>query len=92
MNELRNPFIIDDDEAGEPILRPELSSEDWSLTARTENMTLGMSVPFAPGTVWTVTPSGAIVAGFSDEYSFEIRYPDGLFSPCAAVPSEASPA
>lgn len=71
------PRSLEDDEIGEPILPPELSSQDWSLSARREGMSISMNVPFAPGTVWTVAPTGAVVAGYADEYSFEIRYPDG---------------
>lgn len=72
------PRSLAGDETGEPLLRPALGDdEDWSLTASTENMSIGMGVPFAPGIVWTVAPTGAVIAGHSGEYSFDIRYPDG---------------
>jgi hypothetical protein len=85
-----------EDEVGEPMLRPDLLSEDWSLTARTENMSMSMNVPFAPSTQWTVAPSGAAIVGASDDYSFEIRYPDGRvtrvvkrYEPVPVEPAEA---
>jgi hypothetical protein len=72
------PRSLDGDTAGEPIPRPELEApQGSSLSARSESMSIGMGVPFAPGVQWVVAPSGAVIAGVSDEYSFEIRYPDG---------------
>lgn len=35
------------------------------------------TVPFSPQVHWTLSPSGAVIGGVSDDYSFEIRYPDG---------------
>jgi hypothetical protein len=34
-------------------------------------------VPFAPQKVWSIGRDGALFLGVSDEYRFEIRYPDG---------------
>lgn len=74
------PRSLAADDSGAPILPPDFGFESWSLTARTENMSMSTSVPFAPAAVWTVAPSGAVIAGVSEEYRFEIRYPDGRVS------------
>jgi len=34
-------------------------------------------VPFAPQTVWSIGWDGSLIIGFSDEYRFEIRHPQG---------------
>jgi hypothetical protein len=36
-----------------------------------------MPVPFGPEVVWAMTPQRAIMVGASEEYRFEIHYPDG---------------
>jgi hypothetical protein len=72
------PRSVESDRSGDPILPPDLFDFDpWRLEARTENMFMSSSVPFAPATIWEVAPSGAVIAGVSNEYSFEVRYPDG---------------
>jgi len=72
------PRSLTADETGEPIAEPELEApEGNSLRASGEGISIGMGVPFAPGVRWTVTPGGAVLVGVNDEYSFEIRYPDG---------------
>jgi len=90
------PRSLEADGTGDPIPRPELAAGDWSLTASGEGMSISMGVPFAPAPVWTVAPSGALIAGVADEYSFDIRYPDGSVTrvvkqddPVPVAPEEA---
>jgi len=73
------PRALENDRSGDPFLPPDMGfdSAPWRLEARTENMSMSSTVPFAPGIVWELAPSGAVVTGVSNEYSFEVRYPDG---------------
>jgi hypothetical protein len=36
-----------------------------------------LDVPFGPQEYWTLTHEGALLSGFSEEYRFEVRHPDG---------------
>lgn len=72
------PRSLEADEEGEAIIRPALDAPaSRALTGGGESISVSMGVPFLPGVRWVVAPSGAVVAGVSDAYSFEIRYPDG---------------
>ncbi len=67
----------DDEEDGEPIVAPDFDYEPPQIVARQEGSTSVNNVPFAPQVHWTLSPSGAVIGGVSDDYSFEIRHPDG---------------
>ncbi len=62
---------------GEVIEEPVFDVEDYRLVARGDGPTLGRQVPFAPRVVWALAPSGAVIAGVSEDYSFEIRQAGG---------------
>ena len=71
------PRSVEADRDGDPIPPPDFGFEPWRIQMSRENMRMTSSVPFAPGTVWRLSPSGAMIAGVSTDYSFEIQYPDG---------------
>jgi hypothetical protein len=71
------PQFEDESMEGEPITAPDFDFEPMQLIARREGSTSMNSVPFSPQTHWTLSPSGAVIGGISDDYTFEIRYPDG---------------
>jgi len=71
------PQYEDESMEGEPISAPEFDFEPQQLIARQEGGMSVNSVPFSPTMRWTMSPSGAIIGGVSDDYSFEIHYPDG---------------
>ena len=73
------PRSEDDTQEGEPIFPPELGFDnaEWRIEGRNEGAVAIYSVPFAPSDVWTLSPSGAVIGGVSEDYSFEIRHPDG---------------
>jgi len=84
------------DERGEPIVPPDFGFESWSLTANSTGMNLTTGVPFAPVMRWVLAPSGAVVAGVSDDYRFEIHSRDGrvmvvekAWEPVSVDPAEA---
>jgi hypothetical protein len=84
-------------EEGEPIRPPELDFEQMRIEARREGSTSINSVPFAPSSSWTLAPSGAVIAGVSTDYAFEIHYPDGrvtrvekAWRPIPVEPAEAA--
>jgi len=66
---------------GEPIAQPEFDYEQplfQQVRRSGENVMIMMrSVPFAPGEVWALSPSGAMVGGVATDYSFDIVYPGG---------------
>jgi len=73
----------------EPLLRVEISTGNT-------HMIMGQSIPFVPGVSWTLSPSGAMVAGLAEDYRFEIHYPDGsrtvvekVWEPFPVSPEEA---
>jgi hypothetical protein len=65
---------------GETIMEPESEGPAGQLVAQGDGPTLRMPVPFAPQMEWAVATSGAIIAGTSDDYSFEIRRPGGAMT------------
>lgn len=66
-----------DGPAGEPLLAPAPRSDDYMLINEFGNARMGRPVPFAPKLNWMLSPTGALVSGFSSEYRIEIRHPDG---------------
>ena len=71
------PQFENEDEEGEPIEAPAFDFEEPQIIARRESSTSMNNVPFAPQVHWTLSPTGAVIGGVSDDYSFEIRHPDG---------------
>lgn len=71
------PKYEDEEMEGEPVAAPFADFEPATIVARREGSTSSNGVPFAANRHWTLAPSGAIVGGISDDYSFEVRYPDG---------------
>lgn len=71
------PLFEDEEMEGEPIRPPEFDFEEWQIIGQREGNTSINRVPFSPDISWTLSPSGAVVGGVSDDYSFEIHYPDG---------------
>ena len=69
------------DSAAEPIPRPAFDYEPPRFTReqRTEGnfRVMMMGVPFAADIVWALAPSGALLAGVGNEYSFDITTPGG---------------
>jgi hypothetical protein len=91
------PRFENESEEGEPIRPPELDFEEMRIEARREGSTSINSVPFAPSSSWTLAPSGAVIAGVSTDYTFEIHYPDGrvtrvekAWRPVPVEPAEAA--
>ena len=71
------PLFEGEEMEGEPIAPPEFEFEEWQIIGRSENSTSINNVPFSPQTAWVLSPSGVVIGGVSDDYSFEIHYPDG---------------
>jgi hypothetical protein len=67
--------------AGEPIPQPEFDHEPRAfqqiLRSGDNVMMMMRSVPFEPGTHWSMSPRGAMVAGVATGYTFDIVYPGG---------------
>jgi hypothetical protein len=70
-----------DGPSGDPVDPPDFDfeTERFEVTARTaEYVNVAMwPVPYWPEEEWTMSPTGAMVAGVSNDYSFEIHYPGG---------------
>ena len=66
-----------DGPTSEPLLAPVRQSDDYMLVNEFGNTRVGRPVPFAPMLSWMLSPTGAMAFGFSSEYRFEIREPDG---------------
>lgn len=67
-----------DGSRGERIVGPNLVDwQPWALMAQGNGRSRQQSVPFSPGTVWTLAPSGAVVLAASDTYRIDMRNPDG---------------
>lgn len=66
---------------GEPVPRPEFDYEPPRFTQERREgnnfMVMMRGVPFAADIPWAFASSGAMVAGVSDDYSFDITYPGG---------------
>ncbi len=86
---------------GEPIPRPEFDYEPRRFTRQRRSggrvMVMMQGVPFSPQIVWTLAPSGAMIAGVGREYSFDITYPSGQETrvvkdaePIAVAPAEGA--
>lgn len=67
--------------AGEPIPQPEIEYEQRTfqqIRRSGDNVMMSIrSVPFSPTLQWALSPSGAMIAGVSSNYSFDIIYPAG---------------
>jgi hypothetical protein len=50
---------------------------EWTVIARSENSESANTIPYAPDAMWTMTPYGAMVGGVSEQYRFDVRWPDG---------------
>lgn len=59
------------------IAGPEFDPSPWYMIASSGGRERGMVVPHGPDPMVGAMPTGAIVRGTSDTYSFEIEYPDG---------------
>ena len=83
---------------GEPIPRPEFDYEPRRFTRERRSggnvMVMMQGVPFSPQIVWTLAPSGAMIAGVGREYSFDITYPSGQVTRVVkdAKPIDVAPA
>ena len=86
---------------GEPIPRPEFDYEPRRFTRERRSggnvMIMMQGVPFSPQIVWSLAPSGAMIAGVGREYSFDITYPSGQVTrvvkdgePIAVAPAEGA--
>jgi hypothetical protein len=66
---------------GEAVPRPEFDYEPPRFTQERREgnnfMVMMRGVPFAADIPWAFSPSGAMIAGVSDDYSFDIIYPGG---------------
>jgi len=71
------PQYEDEEMEGTAIEPPDFDYEPPELVAQREGSMSVNSVPFSPQEHWRLAPSGALVAGVADDYSFDIRYPDG---------------
>jgi hypothetical protein len=62
---------------GEPVtermMLPGLEYTRWTFTSRGREVE---AVPWAPRIVWGISPVGALLAGASEDYRFQVRYPD----------------
>ncbi len=69
---------------GEPIPRPVFDYEPPRFTQERRQggnvMVMMRSVPFAADIPWAFSPSGAMISGVSDAYSFDIIYPGGAIT------------
>ena len=87
--EMRAPMMIQmgmiprglADGGAEPILQPTFDYQPPSFTreqrSASEVRIMMMPVPFAAQIVWALAPSGALIAGVGNEYSFDITTPGG---------------
>jgi hypothetical protein len=89
----------DEDEAaqGEPLEAPFADFEPAHLTARAGRSMSTLTVPLTADRHWTLAPSGAMIGGISDDYSFEVHHPDGAvtrivksWEPVPVAPDEAA--
>ncbi len=71
------PMFEDESMSGDSIAPPDFPDEPARLEARSGGSMSINTVPFTAQGVWALSPSGAVISGFSDGYTFEIRYPDG---------------
>jgi hypothetical protein len=83
---------------GDTLAEPVYDFKEWKIIARQEGGgTSTSSVPFSPQIEWNVSRSRVIVSGVSDEYSFELLFPDGSrtvikrdYDPVPVDPDEAA--
>lgn len=57
---------------------PDFDFEEAQLVYRTENGVSARNVPYYPSVEWVLGPSGAMIAGVSDEYRIDVHRPDGV--------------
>ena len=84
--------------SGDTLAEPLYDFKEWKLIARQEGGgTSTSNVPFSPEVVWNASQSRIIVSGISDEYRFEVRFPDGRlniierdYDPVPVHPDEAA--
>ena len=90
------PKYEDESVEGESVEPPFADFEPARIVARREGSTSSNNVPFSANRHWALAPSGAVIGGISDDYSFEVRYPDGsvtriekAWQPVPVAPEEA---
>ena len=66
-----------DGSRGEIIEQPDLPSTPVRMVASDGRLVRDEPAPFHPQPVYAYAPTGEMLAGFSDAYRFEVRYPDG---------------
>lgn len=75
------PRNVDNGAAAEPIFPPGYDYEPrvFEQQLRMGDMTINVThaVPFSPTMQWALSPKGAMVAGVSSDYSFDIVHRDG---------------
>jgi len=59
------------------LLAPVFDFEEWRIEIRGENQFISNNVPFSPTAEWAMTPLMTFVGGVSDDYRFDIFFPDG---------------
>jgi len=83
---------------GDTLAEPEVDFQQWQLVAQDPggDGTSVNNVPFSPGTHWTYSRDRKIIGGVSEEYRFEVRWPDGRvfiverdYDPVPVAPEEA---
>ncbi len=63
---------------GDTLAEPEVDFEEWQLIAQSsDHGTSVNTVPFSPGANWTWSRDRKIIGGVSEQYRFEVRWPDG---------------
>ncbi len=82
---------------GEPFLVPDFEFDRVQLEARFGRRSSGALIPFYPAVRWGMGQTGAMVAGLSDDYRFEVHNLDGsaivvhkAWEPVPVQPAEAA--
>ena len=65
-----------DGPVGEPMPLPEFEYERWTIVSR--GQVVDTAIPWTPQVAWAIAPEGALVAGASDDYAFQVRYADSV--------------
>ncbi|MFO7769589.1 MAG: 6-bladed beta-propeller [bacterium] len=65
---------------GDTLMAPEYDFEEWQIRGQSENSVAINSVPFAPQSHWTMSPTRAMIGGVSDDYRVEVRRQDGTMT------------
>ena len=66
-----------DGATGDTLRPPAFENEAAYVVARREGSSSRRRVPFTPEVLWAMSPSGAMIGGFSGEYGFEVHSLDG---------------